>query len=182
MKRPVCSIVLIFGLAAALSASAQIYQWKDKDGKTHFSDMPPPAQQGIQMKTHKHVQPTANPEPDKTEATENTEGSAEPNNAAVTATPAPSREKSQAEQRDEEFRKRRAAAAEAREKAEKEAARDEQRKQNCQRARAQHAAFNSGKRIALATEDGGRKILNDEERAAEIARAEESIKAFCDKD
>ena len=32
--------LLAFALAA-LPASAEIYKWKDKDGKLHFSDIPP---------------------------------------------------------------------------------------------------------------------------------------------
>jgi hypothetical protein len=179
VTRPVLPIALIFALAFAPPVSAQIYQWKDKDGRTHFSDRPPPEQQGIQMKAPKRAQPMADPaRPDEAETTENAERGAQP---AATATPAPVKGSSPSEQRDEEFRKRRAAAAEAREKAEKDAARLEQREQNCQRARAQHAALSSGQRIAQPTEDGGRKFLNDEERAAEIARTEEMIQAFCDK-
>jgi type IV secretory pathway VirB10-like protein len=180
VKHSVWFFLLIFGLTAALPASAQIYQWKDKDGKTHFSDIPPPPDQsGVQTKAPKRAQPAASPEPDEAEAT--TEGSIEPGNAAAAA-PDSVKEKSQAQQRDEEFRKRRAVAAEAREKAEKDAARREQREQNCQRARAQLAALSSGQRFSLATGDGGRRVLNDEERAAEITRAEELIKGSCDKD
>jgi hypothetical protein len=180
-----CSVrfaALIFGLSVALSASAQIYQWKDKDGKTHFSDMPPPSQSGVQMqKASRPAPPPAaiiEPEPDAAEgeSVENGETDAEPKNAAAPA----QEKKSQADLREEEFRKRRAAAAEAREKAEKDAARKAQQEQGCQRARSQLAALKSGQRIALPTESGGRKVLDDEERAAEMARAEEQIKALCD--
>ena len=180
MKCPVWFIAFILGLAAALSASAGVYQWKDKDGKTHFSDIPPPNQPGVRAQPSRRAQPPEveiEPEPDETEITE--EGGAEPKNAA---TPVSAQEKSQAEQRDEEFRKRRAAAAEAREKAEKDAADAARRQQNCQRARAQHAALASGQRIAQPTETGERKFLDDEERAAEIARVKELMKAFCGKD
>jgi hypothetical protein len=184
VKRSVWFIALIFGLLAALPASAQIYQWKDKDGKTHFSDRPPPNQPGVQVKMPKRTQPVADPEPDgaeaPAEATENVGDGTRPNNAATA--PASAKEKSQAEQRDEEFRKRRAAAAEVREKTEKDAAHNEQREQNCQRARAQHAALSSGQRIFQPTGDGERKILDGEERTTEIVRTEELIKAFCDKD
>ena len=180
MKCSVRFVALVVGLVAALSASAQIYQWKDKDGKTHFSDMPPPNQPGVKVQTLERASPpatVAEPEPDETEATG--ESAAEP---GVAPAPAPVREKSQAEQRDEEFRKRRAAAAEAREKAEKDAADAAQRRQDCLRARGQYAALNSGQRIFLPTEGGGRRVLSDGERAAEIARTEELIEAFCGKD
>ena len=180
MKCSIRFVALVVGLVAALSASAQIYQWKDKDGKTHFSDMPPPNQPGVRVQTLERASPpatVAEPEPDETE-TEG-EGGAEPG-----ATPAPAsvQEKSQTGQRDEEFRKRRAAAAEAREKAEKDAADTAQRRQDCLRARGQYAALNSGQRIFLPTEGGDRRVLSDGERAAEIARTEELIEAFCGKD
>ena len=164
MKRPVRFIVLILGLSVVLSASAQIYQWKDKDGRTHFSDQPPANQPGVQVQTHKTQPPATRPNAG--------EGNTEP----AAATPVPARVP--ARQRDEEFRKRRDAAAEA----EREAARAEQREQDCQRARTQYAVLNSGQRIAWATEDGGRKILDDEERAAETARVEELIGTLCGKD
>jgi len=187
-------VVLVVGLAAVLSVSAQIYQWKDKDGNTHFSDTPPANQPGVQVQPQppKRSQPPAMvilPKPfdsDEVEAetgaetAEAVEGEAEPENAAAPA-PASAQEKSEAQQRDEEFRKRRAAAAEAKEKAEKDAANTARRQQECQRARSQHAALVSGQRVAHATETGGRKFLGNEERAAEIARAEELMETFCGK-
>ncbi len=34
-------------------ASSQVYQWKDKDGNIHFSDTPPPAGTGKELKIRK---------------------------------------------------------------------------------------------------------------------------------
>ena len=34
--------LLLAGLAMASGAEAQMYKWVDKDGKTHYTDMPPP--------------------------------------------------------------------------------------------------------------------------------------------
>jgi hypothetical protein len=181
VKRTTRFIAFVFGLIAVLSASAQIYQWKDKDGKAHFSDRPPPSQPGIQMQTPTRAQPDAAADDPEPEA-ETTEGSGTEAKNAPAPAPASAQGKSQAEQRDEEFRKRRAAAAEAREKAEKDAARNAQREQGCQRARAQYAALNSGQRVSFPSEDGGRRPLNDEERAAAIARTRELMEAYCGKD
>jgi len=164
-------ITLVLGLAVVLPASAQIYQWKDKDGRMHYSDMPPPNQPGIQTQTPKRIQPPVTMQ-DEGEA-ETGEGGAEP-----TAATTPAQGKSRTKHLSEDYRKRRAA-TEAREKAEKDAARAAQ---NCQRARAQYAVLTSGRRISLPTETGGRKFLNDEERAAETERARELIEAFCSKD
>ena len=171
---------LIFCLTAALSASAQIYQWKDKDGKTHFSDRLPSNQPGIQVQTPKRAQPPAAADALEPEADDAVESGAEPKNAPAPS-PASAQKKNQPEQHDEELRKRRAA-AEAREKAEKDAARSAQREQDCQRARAQYAVLNSGQRVSRPTENGERKFLDNEERAAEIVRTRELMEAFCGKD
>jgi glutaredoxin len=42
--RLIAGAIVLAGLAAALSATAQtnVYRWVDKDGKVHFSDTPPP--------------------------------------------------------------------------------------------------------------------------------------------
>jgi len=187
VKRPF--VALVFGLAVALSANAQIYQWKDKDGKTHFSDRPPPNQPGVQAQTPKRVHPSSTvtkPEQDEAEAepetAESGEGGVEPKNAVAAPASASAQEKNPTGQRDEEFRKRRAATAEAGEKAEKDAALKARREQECQRARAQYATLNSGQRIALPTESGGRSVLDDRERAVEIERAKGLIETFCGKD
>ncbi|MCL2644745.1 MAG: DUF4124 domain-containing protein [Betaproteobacteria bacterium] len=167
-------VALFLGLAIALSASAEIYQWKDKDGKMHFSDRPPPNQPSIQTQKPKQAQqPVTAPAQDEDDAEE---GGDKPKKAVAT-TPAPAQEKSKAEQSDEEARKRRAA-AEAREKAEKDA---DRAAQNCERARTQYAALNSGQRISRLTETGERRFLNDEERAAETERTRELMEAFCGK-
>ena len=172
-------VVFIAGLAAAFSVSAQVYQWKDKDGRIHFSDRPPPNQPGVQAQPPKPPPAMViEPEPNEAETTEGVEDGAEPKKAVA---PASAQEKSEAQQRDEEFRKRRAAAAEAREKADRDAANAAQRQQDCQRARAQYAALSGGQRIAHPTEGGGRRFLNDEERAAEVARVKELMETLCGK-
>ncbi|MCL2876964.1 MAG: DUF4124 domain-containing protein [Betaproteobacteria bacterium] len=164
-------IMSILGLTVALSANAQIYQWKDKDGKMHFSDRLPQNQPGIQVQTLERPQQSATEAEQASDAPEAEADNVEPAAATIPA-------QSQAEQFSEGARKRRAA-AEAKEKAEKDA---DRAAQGCQRARTQYAALNSGRRISLPTEDGGRRLLNDEERAAEIARTRDLIDGFCGKD
>ncbi|MDR0564748.1 MAG: DUF4124 domain-containing protein [Azoarcus sp.] len=176
MKRFACSAALVFGLVAALSAYGEIYKWKDKDGKVHFSDMPPTGQSVVPMqKPKKKPQPNQyEAEPEDAEAVE--EGLPADTKKAAEPAPVP---KTQAE-RDEEFRKRRAAAAEAKEKADKEAADAARRKEECRRARAQYAVLSSGQRVARPSEEGGRVFLDDKSRAAEIERAQELVSKLCD--
>jgi hypothetical protein len=186
VKRFVRFAALVFGLAAVLSAGAQIYQWKDKDGKTHFSDRPPP---GIQVQTPRRAQPPVAPtDPPAVapEAEANTaESAAGQKNAATGApspSPAPAQKKPEAGQRNGETGKQRPPVAEAREKAEKDAARNAQREQDCQRARAQYTMLTSGQRVSIPAEDGGRKMLEGEERAAAVARTQELMEMYCGKD
>ena len=46
MKR---AVLLAFVLAATPAAMAQLYKWVDKDGRTIYSDQPPPSQQSKQL-------------------------------------------------------------------------------------------------------------------------------------
>lgn len=52
-------LVAGFGLFFALSATAQVYQWKDADGKSILSDVPPP---GVKAK---QISKTPSAEPEK---------------------------------------------------------------------------------------------------------------------
>ncbi|MDR0634784.1 MAG: DUF4124 domain-containing protein [Azoarcus sp.] len=163
--------LLAFALVFVLPASAEIYQWKDEQGRVHFSDIPP--NQANVGKTISSTPARPHPVADDPEAAQ-PDGETAPANAIPAAAPA----KSLAE-RDLEFRKRRAADAEARAKAEKDAAQANRRAQDCQRARIQHGALVSGQRVARPTADGGREFLDAGEREAEIARAQELVDAFC---
>jgi hypothetical protein len=172
MKRSIRLAILVSGLFAALSANAEIYKWKDKDGKTHFSDMPPGNVDAQPIKPRRKPAP-----PPVIEAEEEGEGegkAASPGTEAKPATPAPA-----PADPNEEFRKRRAAATEAKTKAEQDAARAEQRKQDCQRARLQYQAISSGQRMARPTEGGGRTFISEEERAAELQRTQKLIDSLC---
>ena len=43
MNRRFAPLAILALLLAALPASGQVYSWKDKDGRTHYGDMPPAA-------------------------------------------------------------------------------------------------------------------------------------------
>ena len=174
MKRSIRFVLLVSGLFAALSASAEIYKWKDKDGKTHFSDMPPGNVDAQPLKPKR----VPVPPPPVVEADEN-EGEAASPGAEAKPAKAPAPAETPAADPNEEFRKRRAAAAEAKAKAEQEAARTERRKQDCQRARLQYQAIASGQRVARPTEGGGRSFISEEDRAAELQRTQGLIDSLC---
>jgi len=59
-----CLSVLALCLAAASTAQAQqIYQWKDKNGVTHYSDSPPPSQPAQNRRINQYGAPVQEAEP-----------------------------------------------------------------------------------------------------------------------
>jgi hypothetical protein len=185
MKR---AALLVLALFIALPAAAQVYQWKDKDGKTHYSDTPPLSGEaktvihGASTPSVVRNAPEAPPEADDgaTDAASGTAADAANNPAdAAPQTPAlAAPEKSKAERDLEEKERREKAAADAA-KAEQNATQEQKRALECERARVQLAALTSGQRFARPTADGGHVVLDDKERAVEINRAQEIVDAFC---
>ncbi|MDR2030709.1 MAG: DUF4124 domain-containing protein [Azoarcus sp.] len=185
MKRLVQFAVPALALLVALPTGAEVYKWKDKDGKVHFSDIRPQNEENVTPLRNSQPQPLAvdressaqDSREEEREAGRAPEGTA----SETSAVPKTAPPKSLAE-REQEFRQRRAAKAEAEVKAEKENDQAARRASNCERARNQFNALTSGQRVARPTGDGGRAFLTDDERAAEISRTRELVDAFCDGD
>ncbi|MHB1372890.1 MAG: DUF4124 domain-containing protein [Thauera sp.] len=158
---------LVVALFSALPALAQIYSWKDKDGRIHYGDTPPPTgeinviQRGPAPRP---APPAAAPEA----ATAGGEAKAEDPARAPTLT-----------EREQAFRERRAAAAEAEAKAAEEAAREAERERFCEQARNQLAALESGQRVSRFNAAGERELLDDATRGAEAARLRQQIAEHC---
>ena len=140
-------------LAAAMflasSAGAEIYHWKDQNGKTVISDQPPMGQTPA-----KKIGDTG------------------------TGDNASSKQPSLAE-RDMEFRKRQKEAQERAEKEKKETVAADDKKENCQNAREQLRLLESGERIALRDDKGERYYLDDAQRAQETDKAKRFIESQC---
>src|SRR5690606_41292588 len=60
--------VIAIALFAALPALAQIYSWKDKDGKVHYGDTPPPTGEVNQIRGAPAAKPAPAPAPESTGA------------------------------------------------------------------------------------------------------------------
>jgi len=69
---PSRTIRLSVGLAALLLAlpafAGKVYQWKDAQGVTHYSDSPPPAQQGVKNRQLKDAAPATQAAAEPTES------------------------------------------------------------------------------------------------------------------
>jgi hypothetical protein len=155
--------VLVLGLlfACAAGASAQLYRWVDKDGRVRYGDTPPP---GVKAATLKPSPGAGAP--------------AAPAETEAAAKDAPKGPLTPAEQ-DADFRKRQLDAQRAREQDER-ASRDAQAKQdNCARAQESLAGLESGQRIARTNASGERYYIDDDQRAAEIAKARQSVSSWC---
>lgn len=157
--------LLAFALILAAPASAQIYQWRDAEGRVHYSDMPPA--QGEAKRLRSAPPSTASPAPQAAAAP------ASADTAAAAEKPKTLAEKEQA------FRERRAAAAEAQAKAEQESARNAERQRACEQARNQLAALRSGQRVVRFNSKGEREYLDDAARAAEVEQTQKYVDATC---
>jgi len=127
MIHPILFAVL---LITVVPASAQIYSWKDKDGRTHFGDTPPTSGEVTEIRAPQTR--AAQPPAPATGAT---------GNDTLEST----RSRSLAE-RERAFRERRASAAEAEAAAAQEVARKQELEQWCTAAANELAALRAGQR------------------------------------
>ena len=139
----------VVALFAATAANAQVYEWKDAQGKTHYADKPP-----IGTSPVKKI--------------------AAPESSAPSSSP----QKTTAD-RELEFRKRQKEAQESTEKAAKEQALSADRKESCDNARRALEVLESGERIALRDGQGERYYLDEGQRQQEAAKARQTIQASC---
>ncbi|HYP86149.1 DUF4124 domain-containing protein [Variovorax sp.] len=148
-----------------LAAQAQ-WRWLDKDGRTVFSDTPPPPEIPDKNITQRGNLPALRPAPAAA-------GAPEVNGAA-----APAAAKAPVDKELEEKVRR----ADEAEKAKKEA---EERKvaqaksENCTRARTAKATYDSGIRLARVNAQGEREFIDDNARAAETQRLQSIIESDC---
>ncbi len=146
MKR----LALVLALSLALPAGAQIYQWKDANGKTVISDKPPVGQVRQQKTLESGTQAQVQNQKQKSLA-----------------------------DRELEFRKRQKESQENSEKAQKEEASATEKRENCANARRQLQVLESGERIALRDEKGERYFMEDAQREQEIAKARRFVDSSC---
>ena len=148
-------------LALAAPASAQLYKWVDKNGRTRYTDQPPPP--GVQSRA---IAPPAQPAP----------AAAEPDASAKDAPAAPLTPA----QQEQAFRKRQLEAKKAEEKAEAEQRDSAVKQANCERARSALSTFESGQRVTQTDANGERYYLDDAQRAHEAAAARQAVKDWCE--
>ena len=139
----------VVALLVATAAGAQVYEWKDDKGKTHYSDKPP-------VETSR-VQKISEPEP---------------------SAPRSSTQKTTAD-RELEFRKRQKDAQENAEKAQNEQAVGVDRNASCENARRALEMLESGERIALRDNQGERYYMDESQRQQEAVKARQVMQSSC---
>lgn len=161
-----------FVVFASCPAAAQ-WAWKDDNGRTVYSDRPPPAS----VNTDRIVRQPPNkqtvlppPAPGSDAAARQTPDG----KPAATAT-AP---KSTAEQ-EMEFRKRQQERADAEKKAQEEQTKLAAKAADCERAKGYLRAIEEGHRIERTNASGEREYLDDTQRAAETERTRKLVQATC---
>lgn len=138
-------------LVVPVLATAQVYTWRDANGKVHYSDQPP-SERGVSSR--RIGAPTD-----------------ESDDVPVAAKSATERKEAAAKQAKQTSEK----AAQA----EQERAEDAQRQENCQRARQNLAGIESGMIRFRMTESGEREALDGSARDAELASARHAVDVNC---
>jgi hypothetical protein len=144
-------VILAVAVALAPPAMAQLYKYVDKNGKTVYSDTPPPDADGKAIRV-----PTG----------------------GVSNIPAPP--KSAVEQ-NKENEKARKADAEKGKKAGEEAARAAQNEQRCAQLKGNLQIYTDGGRIQKTNEKGERDFMSDAEIEAARARTQREMEEACKK-
>jgi hypothetical protein len=147
--------IALIALLAPLAAHAQLLKCIGKDGRVEYATECPAGAKEVQT----GIRSTrAGPAPGGTAA---------------------SQQKSIAEQ-EAAFRKRQMEAADARQKDEKKLAEDQVNRQNCEQAQAYLRSLQADNRIAQNDPRTGERIfLEDRDRPAEIARAQQAVTSNC---
>lgn len=142
---------LVTLLVVPLFATAQVYSWRDANGKIHYSDQPP-SERGVSSR--RIGAPTD-----------------ESDDVPIAAKNAAERKETAAKQAKE--------AGEKAAQAERDRAEDAQRQENCQRARQNLAGIESGIIRYRMTESGEREALDGSARDAELASARNAVDVNC---
>lgn len=168
-------ILLLFVMILPMLANAEIYKWKDKDGKMRYSDVPPPSNMKTESLYGKKIpRPTGQPplapvegdatvEANKQKAIDKAGGK-----EVVKGTPLTK----------EEAAAKRSNDAEEKKKIDEANAEQQKFKQeSCKAAQANLRNYQSGGRIVKTNEQGEREYLAD----ADVAKAKEDAQKDIDK-
>jgi len=142
-------VIVACALVLAPLASAQMYKYVDKDGKTVYTDQPPPGAETRQMNVP---------------------------SSAIGNAPAPAKT---AVQQDKELQKARDKVKEGEKKSEEKEARARAEAERCNSAKAAYAQYQLGGRITKLDDKGEKIFLGDDEIDAARERARQQVDQYC---
>ncbi len=159
------ALAALLGMTLALPAVAQ-WKWRDANGRTQYSDLPPPS--GV-------------PEQDILQRPTGSTNSRRATPVAAPASGASAAPLAASRASDPELEARRKKAEQ--EVADKKKAEDDKvaavKAENCTRAKDQMRTIDSGVRMTRTNAKGEREFLDDNQRAAEAKRTRDAIASEC---
>jgi len=151
LQNTLCSACITGLLLLPALGVAKTYKWVDENGVTQYTSTPPPTGE------FKTVKPPPKP--------------------AVN----PVKAQGELQKRLEAFDKRREEEGKAKAEASKQSAEVAKTKENCEKAKKNLEMLQTKVRIRYTEKDGSLRFLGDEERQANIKRAQDAIKSYCKK-
>lgn len=168
-------ILLLCMMILPMLANAEIYKWKDKDGKIRYSDVPPPSNTQTESLYGKKIpRPTAQPPLKPVES-----------DATVAANKQKEIDKAGGKETDKPLSKEEAAAKRAKDAEQQkkvdEAKAEEQKfkEENCKAAQTNLKTYQVGGRIAKTNEKGERENLGDADILKAMGEAQKDVEKFC---
>ena len=149
---------VLLALALCASAWAQTYKWTDKNGRVQYGDLPPG--DAASVTRLKGAPPSSAP-------------------AAAPEAKKDASAKDKALTPEQAFQKRQQERAEAEQKAAKERAEAQDKRANCDSAQANLRTLQSGQRVMTTNAAGERVFVDDDQRAAQISRAQKAVADWC---
>lgn len=165
-QRFLLSTLILF---AATAVSAEVYSWKDAQGRMHYSDQPPPDVDARAVKPARAQAPVATQSP-AADQSGVPAASASGNASAAPKT---------WEDKEREARERRAKQAEAEAKQAKEKERADEKQRYCTELRRNQTLYDRGGRIGRPNDKGVVELLSDSQIKAESERMREQIARDC---
>jgi hypothetical protein len=154
-KDPVKAAIALIALLAPFAAHGQLLKCVSPDGRVEYASDCPPGTKEVQTGIRSTREGPAS------------SGAGSPQQKSIA-------------EREAEFRKRQMEGADARKKEEAKAAELAQNRENCERARIYLRSLQEGQRISqIDPRSGERVYLEDPQRPAEIARAQQAVDSNC---
>lgn len=170
-------LTIICALLLALPAAAEIYKWRDKDGRVRYTDTPPPPYAKQESIGGKPIaKPTGKAPLSPAAAPAAAAKPAESGQPAVVTDGKVGAEVESAESAAEQ--RRRNAETEKKNKQEKEA-QAKLKAENCKAAQANMEAYRQGGRVYRTNEMGEREYMGDEELKQGMAKAQDEVNEYC---